>query len=361
MQLKVIDVSSWQHPGGAAIDFEKVAADGVQGVIVKATQGTSYTNPFFHGDVEAAHAAGLLVGAYHFAEPGRSTPDEQAAFHRGVIQGLDLELGTWLDLEETGGLATHELSPWAEQFVAALDTPQVPAGLYVNLRYANMLINTTSFKRLWLANPSGDANNFTPYMVQTGQANVAGIEGAVDVDTVLNARGVNPPDGGAHPLPPVPPSAPAQPTNADNPTLDQGQQGAAVRTLQEALNAKGAGLAVDGNFGPNTHAAVVAFQSENGLTVDGIVGPLTWAQLHNPTSRRLPFTTPNDPEVREGMQGEAVTLLQRLLNETGAGLAVDGIFGPGTESAVRNFQAARALTVDGIVGPQTWATLRNAT
>jgi peptidoglycan hydrolase-like protein with peptidoglycan-binding domain len=39
------------------------------------------------------------------------------------------------------------------------------------------------------------------------------------------------------------------------------------------------------------------------------------------------------------------------------GLTVDGIFGPETEAAVKNFQQDNGLTVDGIVGPHTWQAL----
>ncbi len=38
---------------------------------------------------------------------------------------------------------------------------------------------------------------------------------------------------------------------------------------------------LDGNFGPLTKSAVESFQSSNGLTVDGIVGPMTWAKLQS--------------------------------------------------------------------------------
>lgn len=64
------------------------------------------------------------------------------------------------------------------------------------------------------------------------------------------------------------------------PTLRRGSTGANVRLLQNLLNAAGAKLNVDGLFGKDTEAAVKAFQASNGLTVDGIVGPKTWAKLH---------------------------------------------------------------------------------
>lgn len=55
---------------------------------------------------------------------------------------------------------------------------------------------------------------------------------------------------------------------------------------------------------------------------------------------------------------DTVRQLQQLLNEKmGAGLQVDGIFGPKTEKAVRDYQTANRLQVDGIVGPKTWGAL----
>jgi len=46
--------------------------------------------------------------------------------------------------------------------------------------------------------------------------------------------------------------------------------------------------------------------------------------------------------------------LQRALNQLGADLVVDGIYGRGTRAAVRKFQRANALLVDGVAGDQTW-------
>lgn len=60
-----------------------------------------------------------------------------------------------------------------------------------------------------------------------------------------------------------------------------------------------------------------------------------------------------------GSQGADVVLLQDKLSGSHLpgvrGIAVDGVFGQQTETAVRNFQALEGLTVDGIVGPATWA------
>lgn len=64
--------------------------------------------------------------------------------------------------------------------------------------------------------------------------------------------------------------------------------------------------------------------------------------------------------LRLGDRGSAVVELQGLLNKHGASLAADGIFGPATEKAVRDFQRQAGLVVDGIAGPKTMAMLRGA-
>ncbi|WP_077223300.1 peptidoglycan-binding domain-containing protein [Rathayibacter sp. VKM Ac-2630] len=123
----------------------------------------------------------------------------------------------------------------------------------------------------------------------------------------------------------------------------EGENSANARTVQHLLTAAGHPVDADGVFGPATADAVRAFQSERGLSSDGIVGEQTWSAL---------ITT-----VSSGDSGEAVTALQVQLNKTGAGLTVDGAFGPATASAVEGFQSGAGLAVDGVAGPQTWQSL----
>lgn len=151
-----------------------------------------------------------------------------------------------------------------------------------------------------------------------------------------------------------------------HPTIGPGSKGDAVREAQRELQARGYWLGnagVDGIYGPYTTMAVVNYQFHRSvgqywalkypLAVDGWVGPQTWGRLAPDTIRR-------------GSTGTGVTLLQSILhklaktppeNPSWDPGPIDGIFGPMTENAVRNYQNDLGLTVDGIVGPLTWRSL----
>jgi hypothetical protein len=83
--------------------------------------------------------------------------------------------------------------------------------------------------------------------------------------------------------------APSQDQQASHPLLQQGSRGEAVKDLQRTLVGLGYGVGpagVDGDFGPDTKEAVVAFQEDHPpLEVDGIVGPQTWAALDRAQSQ----------------------------------------------------------------------------
>jgi peptidoglycan hydrolase-like protein with peptidoglycan-binding domain len=115
------------------------------------------------------------------------------------------------------------------------------------------------------------------------------------------------------------------------------------------------GIPADGIFGPQTAAAVRAFQSAHHLQVDGIVGPQTWTALLGAGSGATGGTTSASatrPWLRFGSTGSHVREAQQLL-----GVRIDGIFGVQTRAAAVAFQTSHRLQIDGIVGTQTWAAL----
>ena len=115
--------------------------------------------------------------------------------------------------------------------------------------------------------------------------------------------------------------------------LKRGLAGEPVKVLQKKL-----GVTADGEFGADTEAALRKYQQQNGLQVDGIAGPDTFAHMGLYELILL----------KVGTSGATVTKLQQAL-----GLTADGQFGPGTEKAVKDFQQKNALAADGIAGPST--------
>lgn len=140
-------------------------------------------------------------------------------------------------------------------------------------------------------------------------------------------------------------------------TIHPGDEGSAVRDVQERL----ARLhryhgPVDTVFGPETEAAVRAFQRERGLKADGVVGTETWRTLveaGHQLGDRLLWQSP------AMLRGDDVRELQHRLNQLGFNAGPeDGIFGPLAHAAVAEFQRNVALGVDGVAGPRTVAALK---
>jgi peptidoglycan hydrolase-like protein with peptidoglycan-binding domain len=144
--------------------------------------------------------------------------------------------------------------------------------------------------------------------------------------------------------------------------LQSGSRGDDVKRVQRAIVRDGYRSAandlgldgaedVDGIFGPRTDTAVRRFQERQGLVVDGVVGPITWAEL----TLKEP-----SPTIEVGSTGPHVAALQQMLAilpdpaTPYYGAVIDGEFGPITDAGVQAYQADRGLIVDGIVSQQTW-------
>ena len=186
------DVASYQHPGGAAIDWPMVQAGGASIAIIKATEGTTYVNPYFASDWAGARRAGLVTGGYHFARPGSSSAAAQARSLVATL-GSTREQGTLapvLDLEESGGLSPTDLAAWAHTFLATVEqlTGRLPILYTYPSFWHRAMADDTSFGAfpLWLASYRASPPAALPGWSQwtlwqhTSSATLAGIPTLVD-------------------------------------------------------------------------------------------------------------------------------------------------------------------------------------
>lgn len=125
------------------VDFSGFKASGIQFVYVKATEGVDFLDPFFEQNVQKVKAAGLPVGAYHFATPGTAPNDAvaQAQFFLNAIQGKDLELCPVLDLEHHANevaMSASQLVEWVQAFRSTVEAAvKMKVCLYTAKGYAD--------------------------------------------------------------------------------------------------------------------------------------------------------------------------------------------------------------------------------
>lgn len=93
MTIYGIDVSSYQN----GINFSEVAREGFSFVIVKATEGDNYVNPYYSAQLQSAVSAGLFAMSYHFVHAA-DVPGQLAELERYV----DKRYPVWLDSEVDG-------------------------------------------------------------------------------------------------------------------------------------------------------------------------------------------------------------------------------------------------------------------
>ncbi|NER06845.1 MAG: hypothetical protein F6K17_31830, partial [Okeania sp. SIO3C4] len=155
--------------------------------------------------------------------------------------------------------------------------------------------------------------------------------------------------------------------------LRPGETGVEIGRLQQRLKNLGyyQGL-ITNYFDRNTEIAVIEFQKINRITPTGIVGPTTQSFLLNPSQvlppgpvsySRQNYTTRQysySSTLRRGDRGLAVKQLQILLTRLGYYPGViDGVFGPGTEFAVKSFQQDVGTNASGVATMNTLQALRH--
>ena len=141
--------------------------------------------------------------------------------------------------------------------------------------------------------------------------------------------------------------------------LTSGDAGPEVSELHERLQALGFLAQLPDAYEDATRDAVASFQRSRGLDVSGVCDPHTWRALleaeHQFGARALYLSSPM-------LRGDDVATLQLRLGSLGFNAGrVDGIFGPNTQQAVREFQRNTDLMVDGVCARDTVSQLNRLT
>jgi lysozyme len=190
-------------------NFKTLAQSGIKGVMLKVSEGATFTDPVFPDWSRRARAAGLRVGGYHFAQPhGGDALDEARHFASklGTIERRDFRPA--LDLEANPGrLSAKELEEWARTFNQEVKrlTGVLPMFYASRGWIASMRLEKPIGAALWLAHWSNDGLPFTPEPPPpwkkvpplhqfTSEANgpsplhPKGISGRVDINQILRLR-----------------------------------------------------------------------------------------------------------------------------------------------------------------------------
>ena len=202
--VKGIDVSSGQHPGGAAIDWPQVAAAGYKFAFVKAAEGSYYVNPYYARDAAAARRAGMMVAAYHFAIPNNSpavlqadlaldAAGDQSAAGKTLPLVIDLEYDPYASSDGTNecyGLTQQQMVTWISAFVTEVRrrTGELPVIYTIEDWWKACTGGSAAFSAdpLWVAWP-GASPKLPPgwtswqYWQYTASAKVPGIAVPTDV------------------------------------------------------------------------------------------------------------------------------------------------------------------------------------
>jgi GH25 family lysozyme M1 (1,4-beta-N-acetylmuramidase) len=149
-----VDASNLNGPQ----DWAALKCDrGLSFAVLKATEGTTFTDDCFAASWRAAKDLGLARGAYHYGHPSL-LPPEQARFFLETVtaQGLDDADFLVLDHEEPDGLAPSAVSAWARSFCSALSAKtgrKITVYTYLDFAWAGNCAGLGTYP-LWIADPS---------------------------------------------------------------------------------------------------------------------------------------------------------------------------------------------------------------
>lgn len=114
-----LDVSNWQ----GNIDYAQVKKTGIDVVYIKASEGTTYKDPYFERNYANAKSNGLKVGFYHFVTATNTqSARQQAQFFASVISGKSPDCKLAMDFEQfRGGITVNQINEISKVFLETVE------------------------------------------------------------------------------------------------------------------------------------------------------------------------------------------------------------------------------------------------
>ena len=152
-----LDGVDTSHHQSGRIDVKAAQAAGVRFWYAKATEGTTFIDKTYRKRMREARAAGMPVGAYHFARPDGGDAAAEARF---FLEHADIRLGDMLpmlDLEQMEDLSLDELTAWTGTWVTTVKRTLAANGLRAKpIIYTRFNLTDGFGCMLWVARYSDD-------------------------------------------------------------------------------------------------------------------------------------------------------------------------------------------------------------
>lgn len=317
--IRGIDISNWQEN----VNFSKVKSDGIEVVIIKATEGIKFVDKRLDEHYKGAKDQGLKIGFYHFMSD-TTNPKDQAKDFWNVIKDKKFDVIPVLDIEkENQGRNAKGVTDRCIEFLNEFKTLSgYECIIYTYTYFAkSKLDNRLKNYPLWIAhydvNTPGDNGIWSDWVgfQYTDKAKISGVSGNCDANEFTDGIFINRSNNNSN--------SSNSSSNVKKELWEVSISGSIVSDLQKELNKQfAANLKVDGYFGDKTLNACI--------------------------------------NLSKGARGNITRIVQRRLVANGyliGKFGIDGVFGDSTESSIKSFQKDKKLSIDGIVGKNTWRRL----
>ncbi|MCC5425839.1 GH25 family lysozyme [Clostridium botulinum] len=263
--MKGIDISMHNNN----INFAQVKNAGINVVIIKATEGVEYVDPFLNQHYQGAKAQNLNIGFYHFMSE-KTSPSQQAVDFWNAIKGKQFNVIPCLDIETNNmGRSSKAISDRCIEFLTKFKSLSghdcmIYTGGYFGRD--NLDSRVKKYKG-WIAHYGVNSPMTTGFTVvghqYTEDGRINGISTRVDLNNFENGIFIG------------------KATNAAE-TREMEIQNMLV-TIGYPIGPSG----IDGIIGNGTITAIKAFQKDCNLNIDGDVGSKTWDKLVYEYNKKL--------------------------------------------------------------------------